>query len=187
MVITPRFLESGTFSNGRAWVKSESGGYSFIDSSGTTVIDLPDHLVPDSFSEGMAAVRDSYSLKSGFIDMNGQMIIAFGLSNPDCFSEGLTTVLADNGKMRYIDPRGDYAPIGEYDEALPFIHGIALVTVGDKSGCIDKSGNLVVPMQKYDYVDVQSYYLDSSTLLVGKDGKFRYIDRNSGKTIFEIQ
>jgi len=81
IVIPTQYLESGTFSNGLTWVKSDHGRYSFIDSSGATTIELQDHIIPDSFSEGMAAVRDSHSLKSGFIDTNGQLIIAFSLSN----------------------------------------------------------------------------------------------------------
>ncbi|MFC4305968.1 WG repeat-containing protein [Cohnella boryungensis] len=187
IVIPPQYVESGTFSNGLAWVKSDHGRYSFIDSSGTTTIGLPDHIIPDSFSEGMAAVRDIHSLKSGFIDTNGQLIIAINLSNPDSFSEGLTTVIINNGKMGYIDLQGHFVIEGAYDEALPFINGTALVSIGDKSGFIDKNGDLVVPMQQFDYIDVQSYFLNSSVVLVMQDGKYKYINRHNGKTIFEIQ
>jgi len=186
IVIPPQYVESGTFSNGLAWVKTDQGRYSFIDSSGTTTIELPGHMIPDSFSEGMAAVRNIDSLKSGFIDTSGQLIIAFSLSNPDSFSEGLTTVIVNNGKMGYIDSQGHLVIEGSYDEALPFINGTALVSIGDKSGFIDKEGDLVAPMQQYDYVDIQSYYSDSSVVLVLQDGKYKYINRHSGKTIFEI-
>jgi hypothetical protein len=72
----------------------------------------------------------------------------------------------------------------QYDEALPFINGTALVSIGDKSGFIDQNGDLVVPMQQFDYIDVQSYFLNSSVVLVMQDGKYKYINRHNGKTIY---
>lgn len=185
VVISPQFAEGGSFSNGLAWVKSITGEYFYINSFGEIVIRLSTNYIPDSFSEGLAAIRDVSSLKSGVIDKNGDLIIDFKLMNPDYFSEGISSIIVD-GKMSYINSSGQLLLTGRYEEALPFINGLALVSIEDRSAFINKDGQVVTPYQKYDYVDVQSYLLDSNLVLVLQDGRYKYINKNNGECVFEI-
>ena len=55
------------------------------------------------------------------------------------------------GKRVFIDKTGEFVIPTEYDDALPFMEGLAAVSNNGKWGFIDKTGNLVVPM-KYDLV-----------------------------------
>jgi len=186
IVIPPRFAEAGPFNNGLAWVRFETDHYCFINASGETVINLPANFIPDCFSEGLAAIRDRNSLKSGYIDAKGNIVIEVNLSNLDYFSEGLSVVYRD-GKMGYINSSGQLAVTAQYDEAFPFINEVALVTIQDRSGFINKNGEIVVPLQKFDYVDMQLYLEDTNLVLVLQDGIYKYINRYDGKCVFETK
>lgn len=185
VVIQPQFVESGPFVNGLAWVKNESEEYYYINKDGERIFNIPEGYLLDTFSEGLAAVTNPDTLKSGFINTKGQLMIKEEYSNSRYFSEGLAQVMV-NGKMSYINKTGQIAFPKYFDGALPFINGVALVSNGEFWGLINREGTYIYDNKKYDYVDVQSYLMNTNHFLVQMKDKRYYINRNTGEVLFEL-
>ncbi|GLX65668.1 WG repeat-containing protein [Paenibacillus glycanilyticus] len=183
VVIECNFLESGPFVNGLAWVRDEDNKYYYINTDGQKVVSIPDGYIPGTFSEGMASLLNSYTLKSSYINTNGQVVINEKFSNPDFFSEGLALVMLEEDKYCYITTSGELAFSDYFDEALPFINGGALVSNNGVWGLIDKQGKYIFTNKHYDYIDTQSYLMNSSVFLVQIAGKSYSITRNTGDAI----
>lgn len=182
LVIKPQYKEAGSFSNGLAWVSLEDRKYHFIDRTGKEVITLPEDIIPDSFSEGLAAVRDGYILKSHYIDVEGNRFIDAPLSNPGFFSEGLANILMDS-KYGYINKSGNVVIEAQYDSAHPFIRGTALVTIGKRYALINKQGEFVVEPRLLDYVDMLSYLINTDLFRVMVNGKYLFMNRKTGEYV----
>lgn len=101
------------------------------------------------FSEGLAAVE--YDGKVGFIDMNNRFIIPPVFEPMDDlagFKYGLSAVKKD-GKYGFIDKGGLFVHEPVFDDAENFNDDcLAAVKIGKKFGCIDLTGDTVVP---FDY------------------------------------
>ncbi|HKO60115.1 MAG TPA: WG repeat-containing protein, partial [Pyrinomonadaceae bacterium] len=88
IAIPPRFVLSSQFSEGLAWVRTETS-VGFIDQSGKVVIELPDSF-SIGFQEGLAAVTTQTG--SGFIDKTGRFINTKRYDQVESFSDGLAAV-----------------------------------------------------------------------------------------------
>ena len=167
VVIKPQFDKAFPLWLGLALVKL-GGKYGYIDNSGKFAIN-PQFDTGTPFSdEGIAGVR--VGDKWGGIDKTGKIVI-----NPQfdgnlfsrghlgggadfvtdilirdigriTFSDGLACVRTGD-KLGYIDQTGKYVINPQFDEALPFVDGLALVVEGrdpgGQIGWIDKSGKYV--------------------------------------------
>ena len=169
IVINPQFEKAFPFTEGLALVKmGKKWGY--IDKTGKYVINPQfDQATPFS-SEGLAGVL--VGNKWGSIDKTGKMVInpqfdGNYLTTPDgeifaeilvrdigrvTFSDGLAAVRVGE-KSGYIDKSGNYVINPQFDLALPFVGGLALVAVGHGPGdpgsyigWIDKKGTFVWKM-----------------------------------------
>jgi hypothetical protein len=138
----------------------------FMDKTGTVVIE-PTFDQASPFSEGLArvaVVKDGVE-KVGFIDHHGQFVIPpkfntdedFRRNSTD-FSEGLASLtenlnptITEEEKFVYVDKKGAIVIFTDFFWAGPFRDGLAVVYDPDsgKSGFIDKSGEIVIPLQ-YD-------------------------------------
>ena len=81
----------------------------------------------------------------GFIDRFGQMAISPRFLRALEFSEGLAPVQAVNQKWGFIDIKGKMVIQPLFNLAFPFSEGLASVRAPDLFGCINKSGDLVIP------------------------------------------
>jgi len=156
------------FTYNRAIVKDEKKIF-YLDKTGKTIIKTK-YPYGDLFYDGIALVWDSE--KAEFIDTAGQRIAYFNEMGHQSFNEGLAPVLG-NTKTFYINKAGQQVKITKrsfYIDKLgnikmdntidslvyfPFYNGIAEVCIpgsGHKSGFIDTTGKIIVPII-YDYVN----------------------------------
>lgn len=144
----------------------------YIDTTGQEVIPLT-YFQANEFSDGLAFVIKKDG-GGAFIDKAGKEVInekdfswlAYtGLQPHNKFSEGLLAIpfhdlvtYQYNPKYGYIDKSGQTIIPAKYDEAYPFVNGLAAVRIGDwetgKWGLIDKTGREVVPI-KYDSISYE--------------------------------
>lgn len=184
------------FTYNRAIVKGEKEIF-YLDKTGKVIIKTK-YPYGDLFYDGIALVWSSD--KAEYIDTSGQRIAYFNEMGHQSFSEGLASVLG-NGKTFYIDKFGNKVKIvsrsfyinklgqpvitNTIDSLVyfPFYNGIAEVCIpgiGHKSGFIDTTGKIIVPII-YDHVD--NFFGDYTT--VYKEGKGSIIN-NKGEIVADI-
>jgi WG containing repeat len=152
---------SYSFSEGLVTVeiKGKSG---FMDRTGRMVIE-PQFDDADNFSEGLAPVkigsdettwcpreesgsRKGFTMKWGFIDKTGKLVIPAQYESVSQFSEGLAAINSCNEAF-FIDPTGKKVISGNFEFATPFFGGLASVEGTTKNGrwwgYIDKSGKMI--------------------------------------------
>lgn len=83
-------------------------------------------------------------------------------------------------KFGYADPYGNIAIKADYNQALPFVNGRAMVQKGDKWGIIDTSGN---PVLKIEYNQIVARV---DGLLLQKGDKFGMLN-NRLETVFPCE
>ena len=133
------------------------------------------------FYEGLAGVRQSSYMKSGYIDKTGKLVIPCEWDSASVFSEGLAEVQKD-GKWGYIDKTGKLVIPCEWDWADGFSEGLALVQKDKKWGYIDKTGKLVIPCE-WDWIKGDFY---EGLTLVRQDDKYGFIDK-TGKIVIPCE
>jgi WG containing repeat len=185
------------FTYNRAIVKEEKNIF-YLDKTGKVIIKTK-YPYGDLFNDGIALVWSSD--KAEFIDTSGQRIAFFNEMGHQSFSEGLASVLG-NGKTFYIDKFGNKVKIvsrsfyinklgqpvitNTVDSLVyfPFYNGIAEVCVpgvGHKSGFIDTTGKLILPVI-YDRVD--NFFGEYTT--VYREGKGSIINKK-GEVVADIK
>jgi len=164
LAIPYNFDDAFSYSEGLACVMI-NGLFGFIDKSGNVVIE-PRYLLPSKFKEGLAPVKTgkfnekpyrfygTYIAPEGqfaFIDMSGKAAFTLGteVKRVNSFSEGLALVAVATKHgfpfYGYIDRAGKMAIEPKYfGFALDFSEGLALISVKDKIGFIDKTGKIVI-------------------------------------------
>ncbi len=88
-------------------------------------------------------------------DVNGNRHIVPGNYNLENYSEGIM-VISKDGKFGYMTTDDSWVCLPEFDEARPFIQGLAVAHTKDGYGMIDKNGNTVLPFV-FDYISDVSY------------------------------
>jgi hypothetical protein len=185
------------FTHNRAIVK-EGKTVFYLDKGGKIIIKTK-YPYGDLFYDGIALVWSSD--KAEFIDTSGQRIAYFNEMGHQSFSEGLASVLG-NGKTFYIDKFGNKVKIvsrsfyinklgqpvitNTVDSLVyfPFYNGIAEVCVpgaGHKSGFIDTTGKLIVPVI---YDRVNKFFGNYTTVF--KEGK-GFIINKKGEVVADIK
>lgn len=203
---SPKFENSQqSFSEGLAFVKLD-GKWGAVDPAGQWVIkptfsddngfDFLKKIEMLGFSEGFQAIR--IGDKWGYIDKTGTLVIQPQFQFASKFSQGLAAVKID-GRWGYIDTTGKIVIPITYHFCGPFKEDLAMVMVdkGTKVGIdifmgwtgrkqrswgfIDKTGQVVIPLQYGDYDDDLNN-TDELHLLWAKSG---YADEYSHKTVQE--
>ena len=134
------------------------GSYGFTDSLGNIVIECRFDDVK-GFTEGYAPVLSrggnvlgeggvfgtlSPTLKWGYIDTSGMIVIPCQFDLAEQFSEGYAAVMSGN-KWGFVNHVGDTLVSYKYDEVRKFVNGYAAVRQGQKWGYIDTEGQELVP------------------------------------------
>lgn len=165
--INPQFDEAQPFINGLAAVRV-GRQFGYIDKTGKIVINPQFDLAFPFSDEGLALV--TLNNKAGFVDKSGKYEInpqfaylrvgprANHLSWPEAFmitsdigrisfSEGLAPAQVSEGNMGYVDKGGKFVINPQFDIALPFYGGMALVFTKNSPGggmiWVDKEGKYV--------------------------------------------
>ena len=185
------------FNYNRAIVKDEKNIF-YLDKTGKVVIKTK-YSYGDLFYDGIALVWSDD--KAEYIDTSGKRIAYFNEMGHQRFNEGLASVLG-NGKTFYIDKFGNKVKIvsrsfyinklgqpvitNTIDSLVyfAFYNGIAEVCIpgtGHKSGFIDTTGKIIVPII-YDYLN----HFSGEYTTVYKDGKGSIINRK-GEVVADIR
>jgi hypothetical protein len=82
-----------------------------------------------------------------------------------------------NGKFGFIDKAGIEAITPQYDIAIPFHEGRALVEVNNKWGFIDKTGKYIIEPVLDKFAQRPAMFIDGYAV-VGYQHKFGVIDKN---------
>lgn len=132
--------------------------------------------------EGIKYFQIMENGKTGFRDLDGNIVIKPIYDNAEMFSEGLSTVQIGN-KYGLIDEAGRYVLALRDMEYLGSVHnGLASFRANDKYGFIDTTGLEKIKPQ-FDWVDEFS----NGLCVVRNDkGKHGYID-TTGKLVIDYQ
>lgn len=127
-----------------------------------------------SYSEG------SYS---GYIDRNGNVVIPIEYSVAQPFSEGLASVMDEDGHRWVINEEGEVVISCEWSVVGDFHDGLAFVMDASKNvGFIDKTGLIVIPCQ-WKVVDVFS---EGLAAVQDENGNYGYINK-TGQLVIPYQ
>lgn len=175
-VISPNYSEATCFSDGMAWV-SQNDRIMAINTKGEIVINLPNVISAQNYTEGLAAFSTSAQNGSywGFMDKEGNVVVNPQFEIVDFFNEGKCAVKNNQGKWGYIDKTGKIIINHQYDNATSFQDGRAIVSFGLQFGVIDKSGKFIINPQFEEMISDGDRYLVKSNGLWGwcdKKGKY---------------
>jgi WG containing repeat len=186
IVIQPKFSNAYYFREGVGIATLGDSGEVLIDEAGKIL--ATGYGFVASVSEGrVPAVRDR---KSGYLDLQGKVVIPIVYDEVLSFSEGLAAVERDN-KWGYVDHDGRTVIPFTLDEAGQFGNGLAPAKAGARTGFINKSGNFALEL-RFSYApgfltgDQESNNLVATTDVSRfwtDDHKFGYVD-SSGKVIW---
>lgn len=181
--IMPLYKSATTFSENLAWVVSENSAPSCINSNGKIVFTLANAQVVHIFSEGLASFREQTKTgeaKWGFVDYDGNVVIAPQFYNSRNFSGGKCAVSNKEGKWGYIDMKGKLFINFQFESAEPFKNGYAIVQYNGKSGLINENGIFVINPQ---YSQMK---FDGDRFLIEQNGKIGWADKD-GKILINPQ
>jgi len=144
-----------------------------------------------SFSGEYAIVgRNEGSIKYGFMNMNGELVIDMKFDDCEDFSEGFAKVGIgkDHNSMKYgyIKTDGSYLIEPQFDIAYAMHKGYALVGLkkGEtlKYGLVDNKGKIVIE-PKYDYLRASGDLFEKGYVITSLNSQYGLINLKSGKII----
>jgi hypothetical protein len=184
LVIPCKYKFVSMFKDGLSFVNEidNNNGY-FIDKSGKKIYTPENGNSCDRFSEGLASFKDLKTLKYGFVNKKGVVIVKPIFKWVKDFSNGLALVENDN-LLGYINTLGKVVIEPKYYYANDFKDGVARVQLneGDKEIYIDKLGRQILQKQ-YKYTNDFSNGIAMVNEL-GNDN-FQYINKN-GEVIHDV-
>lgn len=136
-------------------------------------------------NEGL--IRASLNDKTGFIDLNGKVIVPFKYYDANDFSEGLAAVCQETKsgkKVGFVDKTGKLVidlkyPMFDLDRTR-FSNGVAVVKKGNNEcGIIDRTGRELTP---FIYSLIYQFEYDINVTTVNKSGKWALLDK-TGKEL----
>ena len=182
IVIPPRFVLSSQFSEGLAWVRTETF-VGFINQLGNVAFELRDSFSM-GFKDGLAAVATHTGW--GFIDKTGRFISTKRYVQVESFSDGLAAVAEgrwQEAKYGFMNKTGEVAIPLRFDprpgqlESMSlsrFTEGLAPVMFGKLYGYIDNKGNTVIPPIFHE----AGPFSEGLASVTTADGQKRYIDKS---------
>lgn len=161
--------------------------WGYIDLEGKYAIN-PQFDNADYFVDGIALVQSSG--KYGYITKDGKYLINAQYKDASNFSEGLAAVVPENGKIKYIDKKGNVKfELSNAEYAGDFHNGLARVLMNDKWGFVDQTGKVIINAI-YDRVDDFVGNLAGFKVINEKDKiseeQWGYLDK-SGKIVINAQ
>ena len=145
--------------------------------------------------------RDGATRRTIFFD-NGPDYFVEGLAR---YTTGLISGFDPNGKIGFINQHGDIVIPAQFEWASPFEHGYSVVCngcqqvpdgeyhmlVGGQWGCMDKNGNVIIPV-KYSEHEIYSKVNELPSLTTSwtskfKDGSIILKIANTGEKPFKLE
>ena len=183
-------ISTRTFKDGYAVDADTDYPFAMVDTYGKVIKQLDDCSAIYKFSEGMAGFKAKSKELYGFIDLNGNKVIAADYTSFSGFKEGISRVSQNiNGKTKYgyINTKGKIIiPFEEYKVAGAITDGLAVIKKDSTYNVMDKTGKLFDLPRNYDVLtDFKSGF--SLGTVNGKNGlnTYYYINTNL-KEVFNI-
>ena len=144
----------------------------------------------NKFHDGLAPLK---YFKYGYVNKNGDIIVPFKYDRAGDFHDGLASVSYEDiylgnmyeewkRKAGYINTSGREVIPLKYEEAWDFKSDHAMVAIDFKYGVIDRTGNLIVPME-YQFLD----YTSVGLIKAKKNNRFGYLDERTGRPVIPFQ
>ena len=111
--------------------------------------------------------------------VTGNVLSDFDYDDWGIFNEGLMDVHKE-GKVGFLDEKGNLAIPAIYDLASKFVKGVARVSKNNKDGVIDATGRIILPVNYDKICDF------SEGLAFVTEGNNNYVINNKGQTVFDI-
>jgi hypothetical protein len=178
--IRPQYDLVSGFSEGFSYVSNFKSGLSgYIGYDGKIAIELPSA----QNDKAKSMVYFDYGQKVGrgvnlIVGLHKLAIWVPLYPSPKIFHEDLA-VSSNEGLLGYIDKSGIFQIKPQFNLALPFSDGRALVAIGDKFGFIDNAGKAVIPLQ---YRKCYSF-ADGLAAVQTADGHWGFIDKHGAFVI----
>lgn len=173
-----KYADVGDFNDGVAIVKVEDGWRyksGVINNKGEEIVACNYTWINPS-SCGMMLFRDENGL--GFMNSKGEVMVASGkYDDAEDYSDNLACVKKD-GKVGFVDVKGNEVIPCSFERAYPFAEGLALVRKNDKYGYINTKAEFVVA-PAYD----DGYHFACGVAIVEKGSKEYVIDKE-GTVVF---
>lgn len=155
-VIQPRWEDAEPFSEGVAYVRTESQ-HGYINAAGAYIITVKanEWLAAGDFSEGRAWIQSSNGL-CGYIDITGNLVVPCIYVETFDYSNGLARVKDDKGNL-FIDLDGKPLTDNHWKRASDYAYGYAIVSdAQNQYGIINTNGQLVYPLNAHHILDIAS-------------------------------
>lgn len=148
--------------------------------------------ITSAFAEGLALVRSSSDLRTGYMDRRGNVVIAPRFFAAGSFSRGLAPAQEEaGGGWGFVDKSGRFVIEPVFDAALPFSEGLAPVRRGDLWGFIDGAGGEILPPRFHEawgfsdgrarvVVDGMAGFVDPAGVWIVAPGYFKAGDFHEG-------
>lgn len=121
--------------------------------------------------------------KYGYKDSKGNILFPARLDHAGYFSNSPLAAVKENGKYGYIDKSGKIAIALQYDLALDFHNGYAVVEKGGLRGLIDITGKEIIPITMRQ-VDSQP---SASMIRIKSDDKVGYFNTELKKEVVPLR
>lgn len=167
------FTSASDFQDNVAQVRLRQGGFpKLLDRNGAIMKLSAQYDILNVSPQGVIKVLRNGGW--GFIDKQGNILVAAVYQNAKNFSEGLAPVKNDT-RWGYVDKNGKTV-IGElFEDAFPFSEGLARVKVGGKWGFINKTGQIIIPFV-YSWV---ADFSEGLALVSFGRGEYNYINKEN--------
>ncbi|NJK30485.1 MAG: WG repeat-containing protein [Acaryochloris sp. SU_5_25] len=116
--------------------------YGFIDETGVVI--AGPFYEAESFSDGLAMVREKIDSPVSYINRQGEVAIQTKFEYGESFSDGLAKVHWGRGHDGFIDKTGKLLLKNSPFRAGPFGHGIAIAVTTSGLGWVNKQGQFVL-------------------------------------------
>ncbi|WP_099188308.1 WG repeat-containing protein [Tepidibacter mesophilus] len=178
----------GQFHDGLLWGAYSDGTSVYYNYNGNIAFPLPSNIKPISdFYNERAVVVDNKTGLCGYIDTKGKIVIPCKYKNASIFSQELAYVDIDDSRPGvFIDKKGNIVTTltRKYSSDYFFSEGLAIVydLKNGKQGCINKSGELVIPC-KYTFIRPIS---EGLSVVENDKGQYGYMNKE-GKIVIPFQ
>ncbi|HEX2944844.1 MAG TPA: WG repeat-containing protein [Clostridia bacterium] len=189
-VIKAAYQNATDFEGGRASVMISEQQYALIDLSGNTIKTF-NYTYVGRISDGMMEFRKIGNDKSGYLDINGNIVIQPAFSYAGAFEEGIATAsirdASDNNRYGLIDRTGRFVIQPEYSDVRQLGDNMVAVgksvdpefpPAGTRYALAGQNGKLLTD---FIYYDILQPFKDGTASV--SDGKELYFVDANGKRI----
>ncbi|EDP98002.1 WG repeat-containing protein [Kordia algicida OT-1] len=147
-----------------------------ISTKGEIIVKAKYDLVGGYFSNGIMHVQNNN--KTGYVNRKGEIVIPIEYGKNSFDFDGELIPVRKNKKWGFINLKNEVVIDFLYDKTGGFSEGLAMVTQKGKTGYIDRSGEIVIPIKLKS--TWRGNFHEGLAVFKAENGKYGFID-TSGK------